>query len=90
MRGKKFRHGLDFVMYGVALVAPLVLLPQVLFIFVNKSVAGLFLPTWYISALFNLLWISYALIHRATPLIITNILFFALNVAATIGIVLYN
>ena len=86
----RFVRTMDYIMYAVALIAPLVLLPQVYIIYANKSVEGLFLPTWYISAAFNILWILYAIAHRATPIIVTNTLFFVLNTSATIGILLYR
>lgn len=86
----RFARIMDYVMYAVALIAPLVLFPQVYLIYSTHEVQGLFLPTWSISAVFNILWITYAIAHRATPIILTNILFFALNAAAAFGIFLYS
>lgn len=79
----------DYLMYGVAIFSPVALLPQVFHLFKTQDASGLSLPTWILLGCLNILWLMYGIIHRETPLIISNILFTALYIAVVGGIVLY-
>ncbi|HQT82971.1 MAG TPA: SemiSWEET family transporter [Candidatus Paceibacterota bacterium] len=80
---------LDYVMYGVGVLAPLALLPQVIQIYTTKSAAGLSLSTWALLTFFNALWVLYGVVHRDKPIILTNILFTILNATIVVGVLLY-
>lgn len=83
------RH-FDRVMYTVAIVAPLVLLPQVYRIFAYQDVGGLSLLTAVFLSFFNLLWIMYGMLHKAIPIVIANTAFFALNLASVYAILIFR
>jgi len=87
---KEFISGYDKFLTVFASVAPFVLLPQIIIIFVTKSVAGLSLITWSLLTLFTIPWIIYGFLHKEKPIIITYLLFLLLNLAVVVGIIIYG
>ena len=81
---------LEILIYIAALAGPLVLLPQVLNIYSTREASGLFLPTWAMLGLLNILWILYGRAHRETPIVIANTAFMLLNFSIVVGILFYN
>jgi len=85
-----FKKALDYIMYAVAVVTPLALLPQVVQVFTTKDAAGLSLATWFLLGCINLLWITYAWVHKEKPILVANVLVAFLNFTLVYGIVLYR
>lgn len=86
----QLKRALDYIMYGVAIVTPLALLPQVFQLFTYKDAAGLSLLTWVLLGCLNFLWIVYALVHKEKPILLANVLMGILNFTLVCGIVLYR
>jgi len=87
---KMTRSWFDYFMYAIAMATPLVLLPQVLQLFTNKTVAGLSIETWFLLGCLNFFWILYGLVHREPPIYIGNFLVGILNFTIVYGIFLYR
>lgn len=87
---KLFIRGYERLMYGVAIVSPLALVPQILHIYRTHDVSSLTISTWAILGGVNVLWLIYGALHKAYPVILANILFATLNFAGVIAIVLYR
>ena len=85
----KWKRYLDYLMYGVGIVAPLALLPQILQIYTTKSGAGLALPTWLLFVVVNILWATYGIVHKDKHILFANILMAIFNIAVVTGILLY-
>jgi len=83
------RH-FDRIMYAVALIAPVALMPQVYQIFAYQDVGGLSLLTHLSLACFNILWIMYGMLHKAIPIVIANTAFFILNAASVYAILIFR
>jgi uncharacterized protein with PQ loop repeat len=81
---------LDYLMYGVALLAPLALAPQVYSIYATREVGGLVLSSWAMLGTVNALWVVYGVTHRSPPLILSNIVFLCLHLAGVAGVFLYR
>lgn len=77
-------------MYGIAMVTPLALLPQVIRVFADKTAAGLSLETWLLLGCLNVLWMLYGLVHREPPIYLANFFVAFLNFAVVYGILLYR
>lgn len=77
-------------MYGVAVVAPLVLLPQVFTLYQTKDASGLSLITWCMLTVINVLWVVYASIHKERPIMIASSLMIILDLVISIGIIMYR
>ena len=85
-----FKRGLDYLMYGVAIGAPLTLLPQVYQLYAFKEAAGLSLLTWLLLACINVLWCAYASVHKEWLIFTANLLMGCLNFVVMYGIFLYR
>lgn len=77
---------MDWFIYAVALLSPIMTLPQVTQIWIEKNVAGVSLLTWSSYTVFAVFWLTYGLIHREKPIILSNILGGSLNLIIVAGI----
>jgi|GEM_PF-537619 len=84
------RNGLDWVLYVFMVATPLFELPQLLAIYHTKSAENVSLTTWAFFAVSNLAWITYAVRNKLRPLTITYSLYFVIEAAIVIGILLYG
>jgi len=89
-QSNRFKRWLDYFMYFVAVLTPLVLLPQVFQLFADKTAAGLSIETWFLLGCLNVFWILYGLVHREPPIYIGNFLVGILNFVVVYGIILYR
>ena len=76
-------------MYGVAIVAPLALLPQVIQLYVTHDASALSISSFFLLAFLNSLWIIYGLIHREMPIVVSSLLFTIFHIVIISGIVMY-
>jgi len=84
--GKRY---FDYLMYGIGIIAPLALVPQILEVYSTKSGAGLSLPTWSLFIAFNILWTIYGVLHKDIHILVANALMILFNGAVVVGILLY-
>lgn len=84
------KTALDILIYPVAFVAPLALVPQVWRLYATHDASSLSLSTWVLLTIFNLMWIFYALVHREKPVLVANTMFGVLNLAIVLGVVLFR
>ena len=87
---KKLQRLTDKLIYAVAIISPLALLPQVYSVYATHSVGGLALSTWATFTVLNTLWVLYGVVHRQWPIIIMNALLAMLDVAIVVGICMYR
>lgn len=86
----KKKHFIDKVIYLIALIAPLMTIPQMMDVWFGRKVDGVSLATWSAYAGVSALWIIYGLYHKEKPVILTNLLLFLFDTAIVIGVVLYR
>lgn len=77
---------MDWLIYSVAILSPIMTLPQLMQIWVDKNVAGVSLLTWSSYTVFAGFWLLYGLIHKEKPIIVSNIFSGTLNIIIVIGI----
>jgi len=80
---------LDYVMYGVAIVAPLALVPQIVEIYSTKSSEGVSLLTWFLLMCVNVLWTIYGAVHKDIHILLANALFLCFHLVIIAGLLLY-
>jgi uncharacterized protein with PQ loop repeat len=78
------------VMLVAAVVYPLTAIPQVYVIFSTKDASGVSLSTWIGFILFGIIYLLYAIIHRLTPNIISQILWLTIEVIIVVGVFMYR
>ena len=84
------KRWLDYIMYGVGIVAPLSLIPQIYQIYSTKSGAGVSLVTWSLLMCVNVMWGIYALVHKDKHLLFANSLLFCFDFIIVFGLLLYR
>ncbi len=84
------KDALDILIYPIAVVGPLALLPQVIKLYITRDADGLALSTWLILGLFNLVWLYYGAVHKERPIVITNLILAVCNFAIVFGILIFR
>jgi uncharacterized protein with PQ loop repeat len=82
-----FKRFLDYLMYGVGIIQPIALVPQVISIYYYGQTSGVSLSTWFLLGFFNALWALYGYVHREMPILISNVLMTALDLIIVFGVV---
>lgn len=81
---------IDKAMLAVATIHPLTAIPQVVEIYSNQSSANISLVTWLSFMLIGIVFLSYAVVHKITPMIINQVLWFAIDLAVVVGVLVYG
>lgn len=89
-KAKHKGHLIDLFIYPMALIAPIMTLPQLSEIWVHKNVAGVSVITWGAYALGGALWMIYGLVHKEKPIIVTNFVLLILQSSIVLGVLLYR
>jgi len=84
-----WKRYLDYTMFGVGILAPLALLPQIGVIYIDHQKDGVSIETWLLLSVFNILWIMYGIVHKDKPIIISHTLFAVLNFAIVVGVLYF-
>lgn len=82
-------RALDNLMYGVGVLAPFALLPQIFEIYNAKNVEGVSLSTWALLTLSSTLWTIYAAVHKDKHLFLASGLMIMFHLAIVVGLLLY-
>ena len=85
----KWVRFLDRLLIVVAVIGPLIALPQILQIFVFKNAMGVSSLSWGLYALFNIPWFIYGVVHKYKPIIIAYSLSFIANSTVLVGSLIY-
>ncbi len=86
----KFKNFIDRVIYPVALLGPIVTVPQFLDVWTSKDASGLSLLTWSSWVVISVFWLIYGMLHKESPIIFANILWILVQGGTVLGILLYG
>jgi uncharacterized protein with PQ loop repeat len=86
----KFKKYLDKIIYLVGVLGPILTIPQLTEIWISKNASGVSLISWSWYVISALIWLSYGIVHKEKPIIVTNILWTIINIFIVIGIILYG
>jgi uncharacterized protein with PQ loop repeat len=81
---------LDRAVLVAGIAGPLMVIPQIVKIYGMQDASGVSALSWFAFAFFDVPFIVYGLVHRDTPIIVTYILFFIMNITVVIGALLYG
>ena len=73
----------------VAIIIPLMTIPQVLKIWINRSAEDVSLITWYAYLFSAVVWLAYGLVHKDKPLIFNSVLWVILETLVIVGIIIF-
>ena len=85
----KFIRCFDKFLLFVAIISPLLVLPQIFQIYVMKDASGVSALSWGLFALFNIPWVGYGILHKDKPIVVGYSLWFVANVIVVIGALMY-
>lgn len=80
----------DRATYIVAILEPLITIPQAYVIFSQRTAAGVSLSTWVGYEALTFVWVWYALIHKDRLILLYQGLFLVVQTAIIIGGVIYG
>ena len=81
---------IDKIVYVLAILVPILTLPQLFKIWVNQTAQGVSLTSWATYLIASIVWLIYGVIHKAKPLIIMYILWIIIDLVIVIGIIMYS
>lgn len=84
-----WKRFLDYLMYGVGVIAPIALVPQIIQIYGTKSSVGVSLLTWLLISIFNTLWAIYGAVHKDKHIFFANVFVVLFDLVIVIGILKY-
>lgn len=80
---------LDRILIIIAVVGPLMSLPQLLEVYMNQNADNISFLSWSSWAFFNLIWLIYGIVHKERPIIITYTLWFIVNAMMAISVIIF-
>ena len=86
----KYKAFLDKIIYVVGISGPIMTLPQVFKIYLEKSAGGVSLISWSWYLFTAIIWLFYAIVHKEKPLIISNIFWILIEIVIVIEIIIYS
>jgi len=86
----KWKRFLDKIIFVVGVIGPLMVLPQVLKIWIQKDASGVSLISWASFLFFDTIWITYGVVHRVYPIIVAYTIWIILEIVIVIGILRYG
>lgn len=70
---KQPKQLLDYICYTIAFVGPVMTVPQIYDIWIRHDY-GINVITWGSFMLFAAIWLYYGIVHRARPVVVSNLL----------------
>jgi uncharacterized protein with PQ loop repeat len=86
----KYKRLLDNTLLGVAVIGPMMNIPQIFKIYYYQNASSISLFSFSCFAFFNILWLMYGIVHKEKPIIIAYILWLITNIFIITGTVLYS
>jgi uncharacterized protein with PQ loop repeat len=81
----KWVHFLDDLILIIAVIGPLMTVPQIYTLYFENNVSGVSPITWSMFAFFNVFWIIYGWIHKDKRIFLAYCLWFIVNSTVAIG-----
>jgi uncharacterized protein with PQ loop repeat len=86
----KFKNFMDKFIYLISILTPMVVLPQAWKIWHLQTAAGISLITYTFLVIFNVIWLTYGILHKEKPIIILYASLFVINLTIAIGRITYG
>lgn len=80
----------DKLIYIIAILAPLMTLPQLYKVWTGNHVQGVSIYTWAAYAAISLIWVIYGARQRMMPIICTNGLLLIVDFLVVLGVLFRN
>jgi uncharacterized protein with PQ loop repeat len=82
---EKWKKNLDKLLLVIAVVMPLMTLPQIYKILLFRDASGVSPLTWGLYFIFSIPWLAYGIVHQEKPIIITYSLWLILDAIVAVS-----
>jgi uncharacterized protein with PQ loop repeat len=86
----KKANPINALIIPVAIIQPLMTIPQILVIFGNQSAKNVSILTWSAYNLASMVWLYYGFVHKEKAIIITQVLWIVVQTIIIAGILIYK
>lgn len=86
----KWVRRLDRFLLVVAVIGPLVSLPQLVQVWFRQDVSGVSIITWSAFALGAIPWVAYGIVHKEKPIVVSYCIWFILAVLIVAGVLFHG
>ncbi|MFH0836882.1 MAG: SemiSWEET family transporter [Candidatus Aenigmatarchaeota archaeon] len=86
----KIKRFYDKFIYVVVILAPIINLPQLFTVWLDKNAAGVSVFSWFGFSLISVAWMVYGIIHKDKHIIFMNIVLMIIQALIAIGALLYG
>lgn len=86
----KWKRLMDKLIYVVGIIGPIMTIPQILKIWVDKNAAGISIITWLTYAIISVFWLLYGIMHKEKPIIFASFLLFIFDAFVVVGALTYG
>jgi len=87
---KKLIRFIDKAIFFVGIAGPIMTLPQLNKIWIERNATGVSLVSWTAYALISLCWLTYGIVHDVKPIIVTYAAWFLIESTIVIGIIKFG
>lgn len=86
----KWKRLMDRLIYVIVFVGPILTIPQVTKIWIEKNASGVSIISWSAYLITAIFWLIYAIMHKEKPLILSSSIWIALEALIVIGIFIHG
>ena len=86
----KWKALMDKIIYAVGIAGPLLTIPQLTKIWVDKNASGVSIVSWSAYLVIGVFWLTYGIMHKEKPIILTYSLWIIINAFIVVGIIIYG
>jgi uncharacterized protein with PQ loop repeat len=81
---------IDRCMMVASAIYPFTVMPQIVSIYTQHNVEGISLVSWLGFMSFGTIFLTYALVHRIKPLIVSQVLWMVVDISVVVGVLMYR
>jgi uncharacterized protein with PQ loop repeat len=86
----KWVRFLDKLIYIIGIFGPLMTIPQVTKIWIERNPIGISAVSWISYTIMAIIWFIYGIVHKEKPLVVMYSIWFILDLLIVIGVLLYG
>ena len=86
----KWKRLMDKAIYVVILVSLSLTIPQITTVWIGRDVSGVSVITWTTYALTSAFWLTYGIMHKEKPIILSSIAWVVLYGLVAVGVLVFR
>jgi uncharacterized protein with PQ loop repeat len=87
---QKFKRSIDRIIYVAGIVGPVMTIPQLSKIWIEKNASGVSALSWATYLIIAIFWLIYGIVHKEKPIIFTYAIWIVLEAFIVVGTLLYG